>query len=35
LSLGIRFPWTTLTLTLAATIATTILRFNLGAEFIP
>ena len=35
LSLGIRFPWTTLTLTLLLTIATTILGFNLGAEFIP
>jgi cobalt-zinc-cadmium resistance protein CzcA len=35
LSLGIRFPWTTLALTLSLTIATTILGFNLGSEFIP
>ena len=35
LSLGIRFPKTILTLTILATLATTILGFNLGAEFLP
>lgn len=35
LRLGLRYPRTTLSLTAALTLATTILGFNLGAEFIP
>jgi cobalt-zinc-cadmium resistance protein CzcA len=35
LKLGLRYPWTTLTLTSIATVATTILGLFLGAEFIP
>jgi cobalt-zinc-cadmium resistance protein CzcA len=35
LHLGLRFPWTTLGLVALLTIATTILGFNLGSEFVP
>ena len=35
LRLALRFPWTTLLLTLALTVATTLLGLRLGAEFVP
>ena len=35
LRLGLRFPWTTLSLAIVMTLATTIIGFHLGAEFIP
>ncbi len=35
LRLGLKYPWTTLALTGALTLGTTILGFTLGAEFLP